>query len=45
MTVKITSYQEAMQTINLYQNDINDFEYVHGTMDDIFIELTGKEIK
>ena len=45
VTVKITSYQEAMQTINLYQNDINDFEYVHGTMDDIFIELTGKEIK
>lgn len=42
VTVKITSYQEAMQTINRYQNDIDDFEYVHGTMDDIFIELTGK---
>lgn len=45
VTVKITSYQEAMQMINRYQNDIDDFEYVHGTMDDIFIELTGKEIK
>lgn len=43
--VKITSYQEAMQMISRYQNDIYDFEYVHGTMDDIFIELTGKEIK
>ncbi|GAA6113053.1 ABC transporter ATP-binding protein [Apilactobacillus apinorum] len=45
VTIKIASYQEALQLINRYQKDIVDFEYVHGTMDDIFIELTGKEIK
>ncbi len=43
--LKINSYQESINIIEEYKNDISDFEYVHGTMDDIFIALTGKEIK
>ncbi|MCL8495538.1 ABC transporter ATP-binding protein [Apilactobacillus sp. F1] len=43
--LKINSYQEAFEIIEQYQNEIFDFEYVHGSMDDIFIALTGKEIK
>lgn len=43
--LKVNSYQEAISIIEEYKNDISDFEYIHGSMDDIFIALTGKEIK
>lgn len=43
--LKINSYSEAISIIEECKNDISDFEYVHGSMDDIFIALTGKEIK
>lgn len=43
--LKVNSYPEAISIIEEYKNEIFDFEYVHGSMDDIFIALTGKEIK
>ncbi|MCK8611922.1 ABC transporter ATP-binding protein [Apilactobacillus nanyangensis] len=45
LALKMNSYQEAISIIEEYKNEISDFEYVHGSMDDIFIALTGKEIK
>ena len=29
----------------IYKNKINDFEVYKGSMDDVFINLTGKELK
>ena len=43
--LNINSYQEAIKIIQEFQNNIDDFEYVHGSMDDIFITLTGRKIK
>lgn len=43
--LKVNSCPEAISIIEKYKNDISDFEYIHGSMDDIFIALTGKEIK
>ncbi|KOY78693.1 ABC transporter ATP-binding protein [Apilactobacillus kunkeei] len=43
--LKVNSYPKAISIIEECKNDISDFEYIHGSMDDIFIALTGKEIK
>lgn len=45
VVIKISSYQKVIEILNQNQDDLFDFEYVHGTMNDTFIELTGKDIK
>ncbi|MDL2220472.1 ATP-binding cassette domain-containing protein [Eubacteriales bacterium OttesenSCG-928-N14] len=45
MTVGVQDGAHALQTITGVQDDIADFELVRGSMDDVFLALTGREIR
>ncbi len=40
--VNIDSGAKALQLLKKYEAKIKDFEFVHGNMDDVFLELTAK---
>jgi len=43
--VRIADSFAAIPLIDRYKNQINSFEVVNGNMDDVFIAITGKEIR
>jgi len=43
--IKLTSTMDAIPLINTYENYITGFEVVRGTMDDVFITITGSEVR
>ncbi|PQD94293.1 ABC transporter [Pradoshia eiseniae] len=43
--IKLSSTAEALSMLKLTEPLINRFEVQHGTMDDVFINITGKEIR
>ncbi|MGN1400984.1 MAG: ABC transporter ATP-binding protein [Bacillus sp. (in: firmicutes)] len=45
IAIKLTSTKEAFFILKLTEPLINRFEVQHGTMDDVFINITGKEIR
>ena len=45
MIIKIENTREALSILKLAEPFIANFEVVHGTMDDVFITITGKEIR
>jgi len=45
MVIKIANTKEALSILKLAEPLIANFEVVHGTMDDVFITITGKEIR
>ncbi len=45
MVMKIANTKEALSILKLAEPLIANFEVVHGTMDDVFITITGKEIR
>lgn len=45
MIIKIANAKEALSILKLAEPLIANFEVLHGTMDDVFIEITGKEIR
>ncbi len=40
--INVTSSQEALRLLKKHEANIKDFEFVHGSMDDVFLELTDK---
>jgi multidrug/hemolysin transport system ATP-binding protein len=45
LVLQSASSQEALKTLEHFKADINDFEFRHGTMDDVFLNLTGQPIR
>lgn len=45
ITVKFTCSKDAIDILSLCRDYINSFEVLSGTMDDVFIKVTGKEIR
>lgn len=45
VTIKLSGTEEALSILKLTEPFINRFEVQHGTMDDVFITITGKEIR
>lgn len=45
IVIKINSTMESLPIIDRCKTYINGFEVVNGTMDDAFIQITGKEIR
>jgi len=45
MVIKIANTKAALSILKLAEPLIANFEVVHGTMDDVFITITGKEIR
>lgn len=45
MVMKTANSKEALSILKLAEPLIANFEVVHGTMDDVFITITGKEIR
>ncbi|GLB47604.1 ABC transporter ATP-binding protein [Philodulcilactobacillus myokoensis] len=45
MKIVVTSMQAGLQIIDNIKTHIKDLEYHHGNMNDIFLALTGKDIK
>jgi len=45
ITVPIKSSKEAIQLLHELENHIENFEVIHGTMDDVFLNITGEEIR
>lgn len=43
--IPLRSTLDSIPIINSIKDDIKSFEVVHGTMDDVFINITGKEIR
>ncbi|TCZ75805.1 ABC transporter ATP-binding protein [Paenibacillus albiflavus] len=43
--IKLTSTMDAIPLLNTYENYISGFEVVRGTMDDVFITITGSEVR
>ena len=43
--IPVTSSQQARSLLNTYSDLIDDFEVVHGTMDDVFLSLTGTNLR
>lgn len=43
--IPVKSSLEALKIINNFKNDIDNFEVIHGNMDDVFINITGHEIR
>lgn len=37
--------KQALQVVNSLQAHLNDFEYQRGSLDDAFINITGKELQ
>ncbi len=45
IVIKIANTKEALSILKLAEPLIANFEVIHGTMDDVFITITGKEIR
>lgn len=45
ITIKLSGTEEAFSILKLTEPLIHRFEVQHGTMDDVFINITGKEIR
>ena len=45
MIINIANTKEALSILKLAEPLIANFEVVHGTLDDVFITITGKEIR
>lgn len=45
INVNVESYDTAISLLNEIKDDIYSFEMLKGTMDDAFIEITGKELR
>jgi len=45
LVIQPGSSQEALQILERYKADLRDFEFRHGTMDDVFLALTGQVIR
>lgn len=45
ITIKLSGTEEAFSILKLTEPLISRFEVQHGTMDDVFINITGKEIR
>lgn len=43
--IKPRSSQEALELLQQHRASIQDFEFRHGTMDDVFLKLTGHAIR
>jgi len=43
--VKLSSTKEAIPVLNAVSGSLESFEVLHGTMDDVFLNVTGKEIR
>ncbi len=43
--IDLKSSMDALSIIEKYKDDIKGFEVIRGTMDDVFINITGREIK
>lgn len=43
--IKLKTTKDAMPILTLCESLIESFEVLHGTMDDVFIAITGKEIR
>ena len=43
--IRLADTKEAIPILKLVEPLITNFEVVHGTMDDVFINITGKEIR
>ncbi len=41
LTIDVQSSNQAMSLLKKYEQEIKDFEFVHGKMDDVFLELTN----
>ena len=45
ITIKFNCSKDAIDILTLCRDYINSFEVLSGTMDDVFIAVTGKEIR
>lgn len=45
LVVPLKDTLDSIQIINDVKDDIKSFEVVHGTMDDVFINITGKDLR
>ncbi len=45
MTINVTDFREALKLLKKYESQLKDFEFVHGNMDDVFLRLTGKNLR
>jgi multidrug/hemolysin transport system ATP-binding protein len=45
ITISGLSGQEAVKLITHYAEQIKDFEFIHGNMNDVFINLTGNDLR
>ncbi|AZZ60237.1 ABC transporter ATP-binding protein [Oenococcus sp. UCMA 16435] len=45
LIIDINSSQEAISLLSKYSKQVDRFEFRQGTIDDVFISLTGKEIR
>ncbi|MBE5965591.1 MAG: ATP-binding cassette domain-containing protein [Lachnospiraceae bacterium] len=43
--VKLKATRDAVPILNMVYDILESFEVVHGTMDDVFLNVTGKEIR
>lgn len=45
VSIPVTAADETISLLNELKQYIESFEVVHGTMDDVFLSITGKEIR
>jgi len=45
LEVTVNSKDETLSLLNTYANLIDDFEVLHGTMNDVFLTLTGTSLR
>lgn len=44
-SIKLKNTKEAIPILNIVNDVLGTFEVLHGTMDDVFLNVTGKEIR
>ncbi len=44
LTLEVDSSSTAREILRLHDADIEDFEFRHGTMDDVFLALTSRMV-
>ena len=45
LEILVTSSSQALAILNAHSSLVNDFEVIHGTMDDVFLDLTGSSLR
>ncbi len=43
--IRVDSSMEALHILKKYEEEIDSFEVIRGNMDDVFVNITGKEIR